>query len=43
MGLLGKKRRPSWFDPGSFWSGDGLELVPGRLLGGEIAVDVPTD
>jgi hypothetical protein len=41
MGLLGKKRRPSWFDPGRFWSGDGLELVPGRLLGGEIAVDVP--
>jgi len=43
MGLLGKKRRPSWFDPGRFWSGDGLELVPGRLLGGEIAVDVPAD
>jgi hypothetical protein len=43
MGLLGKHRRPSWFDPGRFWSGDGLELVPGRLLGGEIAVDVPTD
>jgi hypothetical protein len=42
MGLLGKKHRPSWFDPGRFWSGDGLELVPGRLLGGEIAVDVPT-
>ena len=42
MGLLGKKRRPSWFDPGRFWSGDGLELVPGRLLGGEIAVNVPT-
>ena len=41
MGLLGKKRRPSWFDPGRFWSGDGLELVSGRLLGGEIAVDVP--
>ncbi|HEY3544998.1 MAG TPA: hypothetical protein VGK17_02775 [Propionicimonas sp.] len=41
MGLLAKKRRPSWFDPGRFWSGDGLELVPGRLLGGEIAVDVP--
>jgi hypothetical protein len=41
MGLLGKKRRPSWFDPGRFWSGDGLELVAGRLLGGEIAVDVP--
>ncbi|HEY3339494.1 MAG TPA: hypothetical protein VGK18_13405 [Propionicimonas sp.] len=43
MGLLGKQRRPSWFDPGRFWSGDGLELVPGRLLGGEIGVDVPAD
>jgi hypothetical protein len=42
MGLLGKKRRPSWFDPGRFWSGDGLKLASGRLLGGEIAVDVPT-
>ena len=32
---------PSWYDPGRFWSGDRLELVPPFALGGEIAVSVP--
>jgi len=41
MGLLPDDRRASWYDPGSFWSGDGLELMTRRTLGGEIAVDVP--
>jgi chloramphenicol 3-O-phosphotransferase len=41
MGLLPGGRRPSWYDPGRFWSGDDLELAPGYRLGGEIAVDVP--
>jgi hypothetical protein len=42
MGLLPAGRRPSWYDPGRFWSGDRLELSRGSKLGGEIAVDVPT-
>ena len=41
MGLLPNERPPSWYDPGRFWSGDGLELVPPFKLGGEIAVSVP--
>jgi hypothetical protein len=41
MGLLARPRRPSWFDPGRFWSGDGLALRPGFALGGEIAVELP--
>ncbi|WP_141584183.1 hypothetical protein [Actinomadura sp. WMMA1423] len=41
MGLLPKGRRPNWFDPGRFWSGDDLELAGGAVLGGEIAVSVP--
>jgi hypothetical protein len=41
MGLLPSERPPSWYDPGRFWSGDGLELVPPFVLGGEIAVSVP--
>lgn len=41
MGLLQSGRRPSWYDPGRFWSGDELGLAPGAVLGGEIAVDVP--
>jgi hypothetical protein len=43
MGLVPRDRRPaSWYDPGRFWSGDKLGLVPGYQLGREIAVDVPT-
>jgi hypothetical protein len=38
MGLLPKRRPASWYDPGRFWSGDRIELVPPFALGGEIAV-----
>jgi hypothetical protein len=41
MGLLPAGRRPGWYDPGSFWSGDDLALETGARLGGEIEVDVP--
>jgi hypothetical protein len=39
MGLLPARRPASWYDPGAFWSGDDLELVPPFSLGGEIPVD----
>jgi hypothetical protein len=39
MGLLPGGRRPNWYDPGRFWSGDDLELS-GAALGKEIAVRV---
>jgi hypothetical protein len=42
MGLLAPGRRPSWYDPGRFWSGDDLPLTDGYALGAEIAVEVPT-
>ena len=38
MGLLPKRRPASWYDPGRFWSGDRIELVPPFALTGEIAV-----
>jgi hypothetical protein len=38
MGLLPNRRPASWYDPGRFWSGDRIELVPPFALGGEIAV-----
>ena len=41
MGLLPRRRRPNWYDPGRFWSGDDLHLAEGYRLGDEIAVDVP--
>ena len=41
MGLLPDGRRPRWYDPGSFWSGDSLGLAAGFRLGGEIAVAIP--
>jgi hypothetical protein len=41
MDLLPEGRRPSWYDPGSFWSGDDLPLENGARLGGEIVVEVP--
>jgi hypothetical protein len=41
MGLLGDERPTNYYDPGSFWSGDGLELLRGARLGEEIRVDVP--
>ncbi|MFF4625179.1 hypothetical protein [Nonomuraea jabiensis] len=40
MGLLPGGRRPNWYDPGKFWSGDDLELLMGRRLGNEITVGV---
>lgn len=41
MGLLPQRRRPSSYDPGSFWSGDDLALE-GARLGGELAVSITT-
>jgi hypothetical protein len=41
MGLLPGGRRPNWYDPGRFWSGDDLNLSAGSRLGGEIAVQFP--
>ena len=41
MGLLPGGRRPDWYDPGRFWSGDSLGLSAGFRLGGEIAVHLP--
>src|SRR5262245_35294436 len=38
MGLLPDKRPAGWYDPGRFWSGDRIELVPPFSLGGEVAV-----
>lgn len=40
MGLLPPGRRPNWYDPGRFWSGDDLGLLQGATLGGEIKVDI---
>ncbi|NUR84275.1 MAG: hypothetical protein HOY71_09335 [Nonomuraea sp.] len=40
MGLLPAGRRPNWYDPGRFWSGDDLELIGGYKLGEEITVGV---
>jgi hypothetical protein len=39
MGLLPSRRPASWYDPGRFWSGDRIGLVPPFALGGEVAVD----
>jgi hypothetical protein len=38
MGLLPRRRPASWYDPGRFWSGDRIALVPPFALGGEIPV-----
>jgi hypothetical protein len=38
MGLLPSRRPASWYDPGRFWSGDRIELVPPFALGGEVPV-----
>jgi hypothetical protein len=38
MGLLSRTRPPSWYDPGRFWSGDRIELLPPYALSAEIAV-----
>jgi hypothetical protein len=39
MGLLPAHRAASWYDPGSFWSGDRIALVPPFALAGEVAVE----
>jgi hypothetical protein len=39
MGLLPSRRPASWYDPGRFWSGDQIELLPPFALSDEIAVD----
>lgn len=41
MGLLPAGRRPNWYDPGRFWSGDDLDLTGGAQLGAEIEVCIP--
>jgi hypothetical protein len=41
MRLLPADVRPNAYDPGSFWSGDGLQLGGGYALGDEIAVTMP--
>jgi hypothetical protein len=41
MGLLPSRRPASWYDPGRFWSGDRIELVPPFALGGEVAIGPP--
>jgi hypothetical protein len=38
MGLLPSRRPASWYDPGRFWSGDRIELVPPFALAGEVPV-----
>jgi hypothetical protein len=38
MGILPGGRPASWYDPGRFWSGDRIELVPPFRLGDEVAV-----
>lgn len=43
MGLLAAGHGPNWYDPGRFWSGDGLNLADGAQLGRELAVQVPGD
>ncbi|MEV0429152.1 hypothetical protein [Micromonospora sp. NPDC050495] len=41
MALLPAGRRPNWYDPGRFWSGDDLDLTGGAQLGAEIEVRIP--
>ncbi len=42
MGLIDTSERPeNWYDPGSFWSGDGLELHGDVHLRRELRVDIP--
>ena len=38
MGLLGRDRRATWYDPGTFWSGGYLPLAAGWTLGVEVSV-----
>jgi hypothetical protein len=43
MGLLSADRGSDSYDPGSFWSGDDLELLGGAKLGTEIEIVVPAN
>ena len=43
MGVLEDDRKPHWFDPGTFWSGDYLPLRQGWTYGAEVAVGPPLD
>ena len=38
MGLLPKRRPASWYDPGRFWSGDRIDLVPPFALAAEVGI-----
>jgi hypothetical protein len=38
MGLLPKRRPAGWYDPGRFWSGDRIEMVPPFALASEVEV-----
>jgi hypothetical protein len=40
MGLLPEHRPASWYDPGRFWSGDQLGLVPPFDLAAEVVVSL---
>lgn len=41
MGLLPQGKRPGYYDPGRFWSGDSLTLQGRATLGGEIRIRLP--
>ncbi|WP_420818788.1 hypothetical protein [Nocardioides houyundeii] len=38
MGIVEDGWKPTWFDPGTFWSGEFLPLLPGWSYGAEIQV-----
>jgi hypothetical protein len=38
MGILRDDRRATWYDPGKFWSGDRIDLLPPFRLAEEVAV-----
>ncbi|MCW2795498.1 hypothetical protein [Nocardioides sp.] len=40
MGLLDGRRPTNYYDPGTFWSGDDLELERGARLGDEVEIQV---
>lgn len=40
MGLLDDDRPTNWYDPGRFWSGDELALIPPWSLGSELDVSL---
>lgn len=41
MGLLRSRRRPSWYDPGTFWDPQRLDLADGVRLGDAVPVCIP--